>query len=135
MFDLFSICMPGDWGIQKKEEIRSSGTGTIDGCELPRKYWELNPGPQEEKPVLFPMEQSLWTHLIFIYLGITCHTLSISRYLCLLIITMKCVRLSTPYSPNYAESPHASIWAKLTPFYIMYFQKVIALQTHPKMQC
>lgn len=28
-----------------KEDTRSPGTGIIESCEPPSKYWEANPGP------------------------------------------------------------------------------------------
>ena len=34
------------------EGVRNPGTGVIDACELPCRYWELNPDPLEDEPVL-----------------------------------------------------------------------------------
>jgi hypothetical protein len=39
--------------------VGSPGTGVIDGCEQPYGYWDLNPGPLEEQPVLLTAEPSL----------------------------------------------------------------------------
>ena len=33
-------------------EVRSPGTGVIDGHELLCEYWELNPGPLQEQALL-----------------------------------------------------------------------------------
>jgi hypothetical protein len=41
---------------------RSSGTGVIDSCELPRGCWELNSGPLEGQPVLLTTEPFLQPH-------------------------------------------------------------------------
>lgn len=30
-------------------DIRSPGTGVIDGCKLPCGLWDLNPGPLQEQ--------------------------------------------------------------------------------------
>ena len=40
------------------EGARSPATGVTDSCELPCGYWELNPGPLEEQPVLLTTEPS-----------------------------------------------------------------------------
>ena len=45
--------------------IRSPGTGVTDTCVLLCGYWELNPGPLEDQPVLLTAEpslQPLFTH-------------------------------------------------------------------------
>ena len=34
------------------------GTGVTDSCELPYGYWESNPSPLEEQPVLLITEPS-----------------------------------------------------------------------------
>ena len=39
--------------------IGSAGIGIADSCELPSGFWELNPGPLEEQPVLLTVEPSL----------------------------------------------------------------------------
>ena len=38
-------------------------TGVTNGCEPPRGYWESNPGPLEEQPVLLTTEPSLYLSL------------------------------------------------------------------------
>jgi len=39
------------------EGVGSPGTGVTDSCELPRKCWELDPGPlEEQQPVLLTSE-------------------------------------------------------------------------------
>lgn len=41
------------WCLQRPEEdVGSSGTGAINGCELPCGCLELNLSPSEEQPVL-----------------------------------------------------------------------------------
>ena len=46
--------------IWKPEEgVRVPETGVTDGYELPWECWELNPGPLQEQPVLFPAPPSL----------------------------------------------------------------------------
>ena len=39
--------------------VRSPVTGVPDGSELPCGYWELDPGPLEEQPMLLTTEPSL----------------------------------------------------------------------------
>jgi hypothetical protein len=50
------MCMSG--ATKTRKDIGSLGTGVIDGCELPCGFWELDPGPLEEQPVLLTTEQS-----------------------------------------------------------------------------
>jgi hypothetical protein len=47
--------------------VRSSGTGVADSCELPCGYWQLNPGPLEEQPVLLPLSQLSSPHFHFFF--------------------------------------------------------------------
>jgi hypothetical protein len=54
---LCSTCVPGVHGGQKRDI--QPGTGVTDGCELPHKFWDLNPGPLEEQLVLLTTEPSL----------------------------------------------------------------------------
>lgn len=42
-----------------KEDARSPGTGAEDGCELPGRFWELDPGFLEEQLVLLIIGPSL----------------------------------------------------------------------------
>ena len=42
-----------------EEGIRFPETGVTDGYELLWECWELNPGPLQEQPVLFPAPPSL----------------------------------------------------------------------------
>lgn len=46
------VCMP-------VEGIRSHRTTVTDSCELPCRFWELNPDPLEEQPVFSNAEPSL----------------------------------------------------------------------------
>ncbi|KAL6074356.1 hypothetical protein STEG23_012106, partial [Scotinomys teguina] len=45
--------------MQLRSSKRSPGTGVTDSCELPCGFWDLNPGPLEEQPVLLTAEPSL----------------------------------------------------------------------------
>jgi hypothetical protein len=39
------ICHMHTWCLQGPEEgIRDTGAGVTEGCELPDRFWELNPG-------------------------------------------------------------------------------------------
>jgi len=40
------------------EDTRSSGTRVTDSCELPCRFWELNPDSLEEKPDMLLMSES-----------------------------------------------------------------------------
>lgn len=42
-----------------KRGYQSPGTGIVDSCELPCQYWESNPGPLQEQPVLLTGAKSL----------------------------------------------------------------------------
>ena len=42
-----------------REGVRSPGTGVTGSCELPCRFWELNPGPLEEQPVLVTTKPTL----------------------------------------------------------------------------
>ena len=44
------------WEIARSSE---TGIGVTDSCELPCGFWELNPSPLEEQPVLLTAEPSL----------------------------------------------------------------------------
>ena len=45
--------------LRSEEGVRSPGTGVTYGCELLRRCWELNTGPQEEQPMLLTSESTL----------------------------------------------------------------------------
>lgn len=48
------------WCLQmSKEIVRWPDTGFIDSCVLPCEFWEFNPSPLEEQPVLGNIESSL----------------------------------------------------------------------------
>jgi hypothetical protein len=49
------------------EDVRSSGTGIIDGCKLPGECWDLNLGTLEEHPVLLTTEPSFRSPLDLIF--------------------------------------------------------------------
>jgi hypothetical protein len=63
------------------EGVRSPGREVTDSCELTCGYWELNPGPLEEQPVLLTADISpvhLFVYL-FIYLFETvCHYVALA---------------------------------------------------------
>ena len=61
------------------EVVGSSGTGASDSCELPCRFWELNPGPLEEHPVLLAPQQSLQAHLNR-FLGVVLNVLPIGQW-------------------------------------------------------
>lgn len=75
------------------EGVRSPGREVTDSCELTCGYWELNPGPLKEQPVLLTADISpvrlficlfvcLFIHLficLFIYLFETvCHYVALA---------------------------------------------------------
>lgn len=55
---VFPPCVPGIPRMPE-EDIRCSGTGVADDCELLCGCWESNPGPLEEQPVVLATEPSL----------------------------------------------------------------------------
>jgi len=85
MFSAFSFLLPVSFPFYKKDLLKSymsvlyllvhlrarrgHQTPITDGCEPPCDFWELNSGPLEQQPVLFPTEpslQSIPSFLIFI---------------------------------------------------------------------
>lgn len=57
---LYLTFVPGAWFPQRPEEgVGSPGTGVTDGCQLPCGFWESNPDPQKEQPVLLTAGPSL----------------------------------------------------------------------------
>lgn len=48
------VCMPACVMESKeaREEVRSSGTGGANACELPCGFWDMNSGPLQDQPVL-----------------------------------------------------------------------------------
>ena len=48
------------WYPQRSEDgAVSPGTGVTNGCELPRGFWEVNPGPLQEQPEILTAQPSL----------------------------------------------------------------------------
>lgn len=45
---VLSACMPVSLTRRLEDGMGSSGTGIMDGCELPHGFWESNSGPSEK---------------------------------------------------------------------------------------
>ena len=60
-FACMYVCAPHVCVVPKeaREGTNFPGTGVMDGCEPPHGCWELNPGDQQEQPVLLTVEPSL----------------------------------------------------------------------------
>jgi hypothetical protein len=56
---LYVVCNRCAWCLQRPKEGIRFVTRVTNGCELPCGCWELNPGLQEEEPVLLTTEPSL----------------------------------------------------------------------------
>lgn len=50
------MCMPVAY--LGSEDVRASGTGVADGCDLPCRCWELNTDPLERAAVFLTGEPS-----------------------------------------------------------------------------
>lgn len=48
---LWTTCMPGAGGVQKRSSIRFPGTGVVDGCEPLCAFWKSILGSLEEQPL------------------------------------------------------------------------------------
>ena len=92
--------------------IRSPGTGVTDTCVLLCGYWELNPGPLEDQPVLLTAEPSLQP--LFTHFHTFLNPLSLISAACCLdywpiLLTWWCVQV-TPAACVREHKGHIMSW-------------------------
>lgn len=76
VFACMSLCTTC---VQEPAEARSPGTGVTDSCKLPHGWWELNPDPLQEQPVLLAPEPFLQPLFLSKGWGITIGKLVIAQ--------------------------------------------------------